>query len=73
MPGPVGAGLRLPDGASPFTRSASLASGLQQRVALKLGVDVGGEVEVGELQQLDRLHELRRHHERLALPDFKSL
>ena len=45
----------------------------QQRVTLKLGIDIGDEVEVGELQQLDGLHQLRRHHQRLALADLKSL
>ena len=30
------------------------------------------EVQVGELQQLDGRHELRRHHERVALTHFES-
>ena len=31
-------------------------------------LDEGGEFEMGELQQLDRLQQLRRHHQGLALP-----
>ena len=46
---------------------------LQQRIALELPLHIGGEVEIGELQQLDGLHQLRRHHERMALPNLKSL
>jgi hypothetical protein len=46
---------------------------LEQGIALELGLHVGGEVQIGELQQLDGLHQLRRHDERVALPDFKSL
>src|SRR5206468_1800338 len=42
-------------------------------VALKLAVHIGGQIEVGELQQLDGLHQLRRHDERLALPELESL
>ena len=40
---------------------------LQQRVALDLLVDEALELEMGELQQPDRLHQLRRHHQRLRL------
>ena len=43
---------------------------LEQRVALELGLDIGDEVEIGELQQLDGLHQLRRHHQRLALAEL---
>ncbi len=39
----------------------------EQRVLLDLGLDVGHELEVGELQQLDRLLQLRRHDQRLRL------
>ena len=46
---------------------------LQQRIALELAFHIGRQVEIGELQQLDGLHQLRRHHERLALPEFESL
>ena len=48
-----------------------LGVALQERVALELALDIGDEVEVGELQQLDGLHQLRRHHQRLALPQFE--
>ena len=54
-------------------RRVALRHALQQRIALELAVDIGNEIQVRELQQLDGLHQLRRHHERLALPDFKSL
>ena len=46
---------------------------LQQRIALELVVHVGGQVQIRQLQQLDGLHQLRRHYERLALTDFESL
>jgi hypothetical protein len=46
---------------------------LQQRVALQFTFHIGRQIEIGELQQLDGLHQLRRHHERLALPEFESL
>jgi len=50
-----------------------LARALQQRIALELALDVSGKIEVGELQQLDGLHQLRRHHQRLALAEFELL
>ncbi|GJE07550.1 hypothetical protein AOPFMNJM_2879 [Methylobacterium jeotgali] len=46
---------------------------LEQRVALQLGIHVGGEVELGELQELDRLQELRRHHQGLTLAHLQPL
>ncbi len=46
---------------------------VEQRIALQFGLDIGDEVEIGELQQLDGLHQLRRHHQSLALPKLKSL
>ncbi len=46
---------------------------LQQRVALQLGIDIGREVEMRELQKLDRLQELRRHHQGLALAHLEPL
>ena len=52
---------------------AAFAGALQQRVALELAFHIGGEIEIRELQQLDGLHQLRRHHERLALAEFESL
>ena len=33
----------------------------------------GAQIEIGELQQLDGLHQLRRHDQRLALPNLESL
>ena len=54
---------------------ARLAFGgaLQQRIFFELALDVGGQIQVRELQQLDGLHQLRRHHERLALAHLQSL
>ena len=43
---------------------------LQQRIALELVLDKRDEVEIRQLQQLDRLHELRRHHQRLRLAEL---
>ena len=51
----------------------ALAGALQQRIALEFAFHIGRQIEIGELQQLDGLHQLRRHHERLALPEFESL
>ena len=43
---------------------------LKQRIALQLLLHKGCKVEIGELQQLDRLHQLRRHHQRLGLAEL---
>jgi hypothetical protein len=43
---------------------------LQQRVALQLGLDEGVELDVRQLQQLDRLLQLRSDDEALALPEL---
>ena len=43
---------------------------LQQRVALQLLLDKGGSFQVGELQQLDGLTQLRRHDQGLRLPEL---
>ena len=75
VPGLAGLG-RLVGGLRAVDAGRRLAvgvAGLEQRVALELGVDIGDQVEIGELQQLDGLHQLRRHHQRLALPDLESL
>ena len=48
----------------------SFAGAFQQRIALQFVFDEGGEVEVGQLQELDRLHQLRRHHQRLRLAEL---
>ena len=54
-------------------RRLGLGAVVEQRIALEFRFHVGGEVEIGELQQLDGLHQLRRHHERLALPELETL
>ena len=46
----------------------ALGGALEQGILFELPLDVGGQIQVRELQQLDGLHKLRRHHERLALP-----
>ena len=46
---------------------------LQQRIALQLGLAILGQLDIGQLQQLDRLLQLRRHDQRLALTDFEFL
>ncbi len=51
-------------------RGAVLIGPLKQRIALKLVLDEGHQVEIGQLQQLDRLHELRRHYQRLRLAEL---
>ena len=45
---------------------------LEQRVLLDLGAQVVGELEVRHPQQLDRLLQLRGHHQRLALPELDA-
>ena len=58
---------------SPIPLSVAVSDPFQQRIALEFPLHIGREVQIGELQQLDGLHQLRRHHERMALPNFKSL
>src|SRR5262249_49241616 len=60
-------------GCAPLPFPITLSRPLEQRIALELSLDVGGKIEIGELQQLDRLHQLRRHHERMALTNLESL
>ena len=43
----------------------TVAGTLQQRISLQFFLDKGRKVQIGQLQQLDRLHQLRRHHQRL--------
>ena len=43
---------------------------LQQRIALQFLLHEGRKVKVRQLQQLDRLHQLRRHNQRLRLAEF---
>ena len=50
-----------------------LAGTVEQRVALQLTFHVGRQIKAGELQQLDGLHQLRRHHQRLCLAELQSL
>ena len=50
-----------------------LDAAVEQRIALEFRFDVSDQIEIRELQQLDRLHQLRRHHQRLALADLESL
>ena len=44
------------------------AARVEQRVLLELLGDKGLDLEIGQRQQLDRLLQLRRHHQRLGLP-----
>ena len=46
---------------------------LQQGVLLDLGLDKFGQLDIRQLQHLDCLLQLRRHHQRLALAQFKPL
>ena len=45
---------------------------LEQRVALQLGLDERVEFEMAELQQLDRLHQLRSERQALRLPHLHT-
>jgi len=45
----------------------------QKRVLLDLRLDERAQLQVGELQHLYRLLQLRRHHQSLALAQFKPL
>ncbi len=53
--------------------SAGVSSALEQRILLDLALDIGRELEIRQLQQLDRLLQLRRHHQRLGLPKIEPL
>ncbi len=55
-----------------FGRQGVGFGALEQRVALQLLLDEGGDLLVGELQQLDRLPQLRRHDQRLALAELET-
>src|SRR5262249_59078152 len=71
---PVGCGgLRRDVRAGDIPRSVEFASSLEERIAFELPFDICGKIEVGELQQLDGLHQLRRHYEGMALPKLESL
>jgi len=45
---------------------------LEQRIPLQLLVDEAGDLDVGVLQQLDRLTQLRRHHQGLRLAEIEA-
>ena len=51
----------------------SILGVLQQRIALKLRLDESRELLMGQLQQLDGLQQLRRHRQRLPLPQLQPL
>ncbi len=55
-----------------FNRRRVLVA-IKQRISLELLLDIGGELEIGELQQLDGLLQLGRHHQGLPLAKLKSL
>ena len=62
-------GLREPvDRGRGFRPVVAVVGALQQGIAVELVLYEGGEFEMRELQQLDRLQQLRRHHQGLALP-----
>ncbi len=46
---------------------------LQQRIALELLIDERRKLHLGKLQQLDRLLQLRRHHQGLRLAQIEAL
>src|SRR3546814_7693850 len=46
---------------------------IEQRVLLEFSVNFRREFQVGKLEQLDGLLQLRRHDQRLALAQFQSL
>ena len=54
------------------TAPAPLLLALEERVLLELALDVGRQLEIAQLQQLDRLLQLRRHHQSLALTHIQS-
>ena len=56
-----------------FVVGAAIALAFQQRILFEFALDIGDQIEVRQLQQLDGLHQLRRHHQRLALADFETL
>ena len=52
-------------------RRVAFARTLKQRIALQLILDIGRKIETRQLQQLDGLHQLRRHHQGVALAHFQ--
>ncbi|MEY9250235.1 hypothetical protein ABH990_001233 [Bradyrhizobium ottawaense] len=53
-----------------LARGGLVIGPFQQGVTLELLFHEGREIEIGQLQQLDRLHQLRRHDQRLRLPEL---
>ncbi|MGY3077647.1 hypothetical protein ACVWZZ_004018 [Bradyrhizobium sp. LM6.10] len=53
-----------------FARRGLVIGPLQQRITLEFLFHERREIEIGQLQQLDRLHQLRRHDQRLRLPEL---
>ena len=71
LAGLVGAGKwRMLDGLARHGRFRPLIGALQQRIALQFFLDKGRQIEIGQLQQLDGLHQLRGHHQRLGLAEL---
>ncbi len=66
------AGRRLLGRRLVWRRLRALVLALEERVLLELALDVGRKLEVAQLQQLDRLLQLRRHHQGLALTHIQS-
>ena len=58
-----------------FFRPSATSGGFRSRSSSGLRssslLDIFGQFEIGKLQQLDRLLQLRRHHQGLALPDLQ--
>ena len=55
---------------APHRRLGAVIGALEQRITLQFLLDKGRQVEIRQLQQLDRLHQLRRHHQRLRLAEL---
>ena len=51
-------------------RLGAVIGAIEQRIALQLFLDKGRQIEIRQLQQLDGLHQLRGHHQRLRLPEL---
>ena len=55
----------------PFRRHLAALVALQQRIALEFLIDEGGNFHVRELQELDGLPQLRRHHQTLRMSQLQ--
>ena len=71
----LGGGLELGASGGSAGRTAGIVCflALEQRIALELALDIVGEFEIRQLQQLDRLLQLRRHDQGLALLQLQPL